>query len=338
MIQVRESLWRSSKKSYLRVLPDALQVRSRTCSLRLQRVLCDFGMEDSFATSVHRLKEHYGFEISTSVLAKTTLKHASKMACECPQNPHCLPHQGKEQIIAQADGSFLRIVHFDESDDTDTRKQRRVDYREVRLCAATAVGSDQVCYAATFDEVDTVSSWWAQSAKTAGMGLNSKVHVVCDGATWIRTQAQNAFGGQATVLIDFYHVCDYLSQVHQSTEGLPKRWFKTQKKRLREGRIKALFKELNNYLEADCISEEDAPVRRALRYLQNRMDALDYKQALEENLPIGSGLIESGHKHVLQARMKLPGAAWKINNAEYMVRARTFRANNQWDQYWEKAA
>ena len=338
MIQVRESLWRSCEKSYLRLLPEALQVRSRSCSLRLQRVLCDFGMEHSFAKSVQRVKEHYGFEISTSVLAKTTLKHASKMAGKCAQNPHCLPHQGKDQIIAEADGSFLRIVHFDEGDDNDARKQRRVAYREVRLCAATAKGSEKVCYAATFNEVDTVSGWWANAAKTAGMGLNTKVHVVCDGAAWIRTQAENAFGGQATVLIDFYHVCDYLSQVNQSIDGLPKRWFKTQKKRLREGRVEVLLKELNKYLEADSISDEDAPVRRALRYLQNRMDALDYKQALEENLPIGSGLIESGHKHVLQARMKLPGAAWKIDNAEHMVRARAFRANKQWDQYWQKGS
>lgn len=59
---------------------------------------------------------------------------------------------------------------------------------------------------------------------------------------------------------------------------------------------------------------------------------------LEEDLPIGSGLIESGHKHVLQARMKLPGAAWKIDNAEHMVRARAFQANKQWDPYWQKAA
>ncbi len=113
MIEVRESLWRGSEKSYLRVLPEALQVRCRSCSLRLQRVLCDFGMEDSFAKSVQQLKEHYGFEMSTSVLAKTTLKHASKMASECEQNPNALPRQGKEQIVAEADGSFLRIVQFD---------------------------------------------------------------------------------------------------------------------------------------------------------------------------------------------------------------------------------
>lgn len=339
MIEVRESLWRSSEKSYLRVLPEALQVRCRSCSLRLQRVLCDFGMEDSFAKSVQQLKEHYGFEMSTSVLAKTTLKHASKMASESPPaNPHCLPSQGKEQIVAEADGSFLRIVQFDSDNQTDTRKQRRVDYREVRLCAATAKGSDEVCYAASFNDVDTLSDWWAHSAKTSGMGLNSKIHVVCDGATWIRNQAQNAFGDQAIVLIDFYHVCDYLSQVHQSIKTLPKRWFETQKKRLLEGRLTALLKELKHHLEDDTVGEEEAPVRRALRYLKNRMDALDYKQALDEDLPIGSGLIESGHKHVLQARMKLPGAAWKINNAEHMVQARALRANKQWNQYWDKAA
>ena len=170
------------------------------------------------------------------------------------------------------------------------------------------------------------------------MGLSSKVHVVCDGAAWIRTQSSNAFGDQATVLIDFYHVCDYLSEVNQSVEGLPRRWFQTQKERLREGRVKVLLKDLEQYLEATDVPDENAPVRRAHRYLNNRLDALDYKQALEDDLPIGSGLIESGNKHVLQARMKIPGASWKMENAENMVRARAFRANKQWDQYWEEAA
>lgn len=298
-------------------------------------------MEDSFAKSVQRLEEHYGFELSPSAVTKATLEHASQMAGEIEENPHCLPKQGLEQIIAEADGSFLRIVSFDPGNEEaagDTRKHRQVDYREVRLCVATAQGSDEVYYAATFDAVDTVSDWWAQSAKTAGMGLNTKVHVVSDGAIWIRTQAKNAFGEQSSVLLDFYHVCDYLSEVNQSVDCLPQGWFETQKRQLLEGDLEALFKELKAHLESDELSDADAPVRRAYRYLQNRMDALDYKQSLEQNLPIGSGLIESGHKHVLQARMKIPGAAWKIENAEHMVRARAFRANNKWDQYWDKKA
>ena len=191
MIEVSESIWRSAEKSYLRVLPESLQVRCRSCSLALQRVLCDFGMEESFAKSVQRLKEHYGFELSPSAVAKATLEHASEIAVERVENPHCLPQEGVGQIIAEADGSFLRIVNFDKVDEgdrsdeggkVDARKHRQVDYREVRLCAATAQGSDEVYYAATFDGVDTVSEWWAQSAKAVGMGLNTKVHVVSDGA------------------------------------------------------------------------------------------------------------------------------------------------------------
>ena len=91
LIEVNESLWRSSETSYLRVLPEALKVRSRSCSLRLQRVLCDFGMEDSFAQSVQRLSEHYGFEVSPSAVAKITLKHAAKMGSQSDQKPNCLP-------------------------------------------------------------------------------------------------------------------------------------------------------------------------------------------------------------------------------------------------------
>ena len=112
----------------------------------------------------------------------------------------------------------------------------------------------------------------------------------------------------------------------------------TQKKRLKAGRAQVVIKELQKHLETESTPEANAPLRKAFRYLSNRQDALAYRQALEDGLPIGSGLIESGHKHVLQARMKLPGAAWSIQNAESFVRARAFRANKLWPAYWKQAA
>ena len=112
----------------------------------------------------------------------------------------------------------------------------------------------------------------------------------------------------------------------------------TQKKRLKAGRAWVVIKELQKHLETESTPEANAPVRKAFRYLSNRQDALAYQQALEDGLPIGSGLIESGHKHVLQARMKLPGAAWSIHNAEAFVRTRAFRANKLWPSYWKQAA
>jgi len=50
-------------------------------------------------------------------------------------------------------------------------------------------------------------------------------------------------------------------------------------------------------------------------------------------LPIGSGEIESRHRHVIQARLKRAGAWWKEENAEKMLALRVARANCEWESY-----
>ncbi|MEL7432163.1 MAG: ISKra4 family transposase, partial [Chlamydiota bacterium] len=84
-------------------------------------------------------------------------------------------------------------------------------------------------------------------------------------------------------------------------------------------------------------TDADAPVRACYRYLKNRLNYLDYKGAEEKSLPIGSGEIESAHRHVLQNRLKLPGAWWTLENAKNMIHLRTCRANHLWDEYWKNS-
>ena len=78
-------------------------------------------------------------------------------------------------------------------------------------------------------------------------------------------------------------------------------------------------------------------LRACYRYLSNRTEQLDYKTAIEQELPIGSGEIESAHRYVIQKRMKLPGAWWKSENVDSMLALRVLRANEQWDAYWAAA-
>jgi hypothetical protein len=66
------------------------------------------------------------------------------------------------------------------------------------------------------------------------------------------------------------------------------------------------------------------------------MEQVDYQGAMEKGLPIGSGEIESGNKSVLQARLKISGAWWKVENAEKMIGVRTNRANQEWESYWKQ--
>ena len=66
----------------------------------------------------------------------------------------------------------------------------------------------------------------------------------------------------------------------------------------------------------------------------HRRDCLDYPGALALGLPIGSGMIESGHRHVLQARLKKAGTAWLRDHADQIAHLRVLRANRQWESMW----
>lgn len=114
----------------------------------------------------------------------------------------------------------------------------------------------------------------------------------------------------------------------------PRQWLKTQQRRLKREKLSKVLKELEPHLEKPEVGEEEAPVRQCLRYLSNRRENLNYAQAQAEGLPIGSGQIESGHKHVLQARLKQAGMAWLADNAHKMAQLRVVRANNAWNALW----
>ena len=88
------------------------------------------------------------------------------------------------------------------------------------------------------------------------------------------------------------------------------------------------------FREAATVAEEEVPVRSAIRYLRNRLECLDYPKAIARALPIGSGLIESGHKHVLHARLKQSGSAWLLESADAIAQLRVLRANHQWADFW----
>ncbi len=51
----------------------------------------------------------------------------------------------------------------------------------------------------------------------------------------------------------------------------------------------------------------------------NRLEQLDYQGAIKEDLPIGSGEIESAHRYVIQERLDLAGAWWTLEKAEQML-------------------
>ena len=333
-ITVSERVWRTAGTKYVRLLCERAFIKPRGRSRRLQRVLTDFGCEHSFTHAVGRVLEHYGFEISVSAVRETTLAHAQRARQELEEDYErpfrVLPAVGARHVIAEADGTMICTV---KPGKRAGKKPR--EWKEMRLVAAQALGKDQAIYAATFGSVDEVGRRWGHCARDAGWGLNSEIHALGDGAEWIRLQTREVFGKQGRFTCDFYHVSEYLAGAATTCGPQnPRRWRRTQQKRLRRGAADQVIAGLVPFLEPQTTAEEEAPVRSAHRYLAGRTDCLDYPRALELNLPIGSGMIESGHRHVLQARLKKAGTAWLPDHADRIANLRVLRANGQWLSLW----
>lgn len=303
------------------------QLRHRAASLRLERALVDFGVEESFARAAERVREHYGIGVSVWRVRAATFKHAR--ACGALQKS--APAQPAAVLVTQMDGSMIPTVKT-KPGLLDRRKTREVYWREARLCLARAADSRTPVYGVTLSGPQMAGELWRQVALSAGLGPQTRVHGVGDGASWIVEQFNGQFGAQGSYLLDFYHVSQYLAAAappRQSGRG----WLKRQQGYLLANRLGPTLQSLSRRLESPGTQEQ--PVRAAWRYLTQRREQLDYAGALAANLPIGSGEAESGHRHVIQKRLKLAGAWWKENNAEAMLNLRAQRASGSWETYWQ---
>jgi hypothetical protein len=203
-----------------------------------------------------------------------------------------------------------------------------------------APGSVTPKFAATFGRRVEESGYALRAcAIAAGFGTNTQLHGVGDGAPWIAEQFTTTFGPQASYLVEFYHVCDYLAEAATiCAPDAPQAWIETQKQRLKNNEGTEVLSQLYDSVEAEDVANDHAPVRACVRYVSNRRQYLDYKGALEKGLPIGSGEVESAHRYIIQHRLKLPGAWWKAENVEPMLALRVVRANEDWDTYWGQLA
>lgn len=320
----------------LRPFAVAAGVECRGYSLPLQRVLVDFGAEESFGRAVERVREHYGIAVPASAVRRATEQHGARLQHQqATQRETALgPEPGVAVLVTEMDGSLIPVVEPGGAEaGGDKRKERELHWVEARLCLAREPERVGARYGACLGRVEEAGAVWLDGALRAGAGAQTQLHGVGDGAEWIAGQMAAQFGEQGRYLCDFYHVSEYLSAA-AGTEG--REWLHWAQRRLKEADVAAVLAELRPRREPVGVADEAAPVRRCLRYLENRPTQLDYAGALRAGLPIGSGEIESGHRSVIQERLKLSGAWWAEDNARKMLALRVARANGEWHNYWQQ--
>ena len=238
------------------------KVVPRGCSRPLQRAIVDFAADQSFALARKKLHEHYGIEIGESTIQRVALGHA-KTVFEAGGASQDFPQTvGRhEEIVAQTDGGMIPIVEPDPSQ-KDKRKGKTLLWREAKISLAHAKGSKTPVYAGTIEGgVQTAGRQLFECAVRAGFGANSHVHVVGDGAPWIVNQVDEQFGTQGSYLIDFYHVCEYLSAAAKAIAkdaAALDAWMNAQKEALKTGRLDQALAALAGHIEAPEVDDDQA--------------------------------------------------------------------------------
>lgn len=306
----------------------------------LRRRLVDFSSERSMSATVDALREHYGVELSASVVNKVTRQtgsEAKKFNADAP-----VSKTGAELLVVELDGSMVPIVEYGEPSGeqkaSGTKRSRSCFWKEFRLCTASRPEGCRTRYAVT-DGSPLEAGWMMyHNCRLEGMDEATHIHGVAGGAPWIVDQYEQQFGANHDFLIDFYHVSEYLATASDELDEDPagkRDWHERQRQHLKDGKADMVIDELTD-LSLEYPNKQ--AVETCLRYLDNRNRHLDYATALQQGLPIGSGEVESAHRSVLQKRLKKPGA-WRLReNAETMAQLKTLQANGHWEELWDRIA
>lgn len=166
-----------------------------------------------------------------------------------------------------------------------------------------------------------------------------RVTAVVDGADWIQ-EFLDLQCPAATRIIDWGHSSGYVTRAAQallSDPGAAADWRSARLNELMHGDPGDVLTALCEGLTGCRVgSEQEAVVSTSLVYLARRADQLQYRRFREAGLPIGSGIVESANKLVVEARLKGAGMRWRRDHVNPMLVLRnTICSGTRWAGTWQ---
>ncbi len=171
--------------------------------------------------------------------------------------------------------------------------------------------------------------------------------VLVDGADHqlrqVKTEARRV-GAQVTIIVDLVHVLEYIWSAARALFGesnaRAEKWVEDRLSALLTGRTGGEIAKTIRWWEArDKTLDATAHgmLDKTCKYLANRSRTrlLRYNEALQDGLPIATGVIEGACRHVVKDRMDRTGARWSLTGAEAVLRLRAIRSSKDFDAYWE---
>lgn len=145
-----------------------------------------------------------------------------------------------------------------------------------------------------------------------------------------------------TWCVDFFHACEYVSQLAASLfgSGTDKAhdWSKQQRHTLRHEKngIKKVIARAAQQKRRSGLKGTKKDFTTALNYLKKYKSHMDYAERKKQGDPIGSGITEAGCKVIFNQRLKQSGMRWHRATGQFIVDLRTANRSGIWRRIWAR--
>ncbi len=142
--------------------------------------------------------------------------------------------------------------------------------------------------------------------------------------------------------VDFFHACEYVSQLAASLFGSgtaeAHRWAKQQRHTLRHEKdgIKKVIARAAQQKRRGGLKGTKKDFTPALNYLKKYKSHMDYAVRRKQGDPIGSGITEAGCKVIFNQRLKQSGMRWHRATGQSIVDLRTANRSGIWHRIWNR--
>lgn len=185
-------------------------------------------------------------------------------------------------------------------------------------------------YVTYFGSVEEFKKILFAAAAKAGYGSIETVVVIGDGAKWIWNMCEELFP-DAECILDYYHLTEnvnnYAKAIYPADEIKRKIWVNKILEYIDNGDVLKALSEIDR----SPLPNPSSNVVKLKAYISNNIDKVKYPDFRQKGYYIGSGMIESANKTVIQKRMKQAGMRWSIDGGQYMAVLRAKYESKLWN-------
>lgn len=193
--------------------------------------------------------------------------------------------------------------------------------------------------AAVLGSVDELSErMWLEALKQ-GIKQAAQVVWLSDGGRGLWRLFDERFCSYAIGVLDFYHAVQNIwAGVKVWLDGRThhaKSWFTDARHRLRHGQANPVLDDIQAALRLPGlpVSAQEA-LTKLYNYLDKHRDHIQYDKLKELGLPIGSGMVESTCKWLIQQRFKGVGMRWSEDGFNHLLHLRLAWVNGRFDAFF----